>query len=257
MSRHVRLMLYDYVAGDLTTEEARACEEHLAGCPSCSDDLRGIREALRLLAPPADSAAEERGEEFWDTFADAVEGHLGTPPRRQIMADLPARIAAFTHDNRRPLLAGTGALALAAVAAFLFLRPGAEPAVPRLAAATATDTAAVKLHDYLRKSKVLLIGVENARREEGVPFDFAIERRQSRALVSEARFLRAQPLDARSARLVGEIEKIMIQLANTDERHDAGGVAIVRSGIRQNNLLFRIRMTESVLDAGAAERRSP
>jgi len=257
MSRHVRLLLYEYAAGELSPPEARACEEHIAACAACREELRALREALALIPRRQTPPAEERGEEFWRAFAAGVEERLPAPARRPF-AGMPEKIAAFFHDNRVPLLAGSGALGLAAIAALFFLGPRtANGPAPVADARAAGDTTAVLLHDYLRKSRVLLIGVENARAEEGIPLDFALERRQSRALVSEARFLRAQPLDARSARLVGELEKIMIQLANTDERHDAGGVAIVRTGIRQNNLLFKIRMTESVLDAGSAERRSP
>ncbi|HTO94835.1 MAG TPA: hypothetical protein VMM80_10665, partial [Bacteroidota bacterium] len=193
----------------------------------------------------------ERNEEYWRAFGDAVGERIRVPVRRRFLADAPAKVASFVHDNRRPLLAGSGVLALAALAALLVVKP---PVAPPIAAVTVADTAAIQLHDYLRKSKVLLIGVENTRPAGGSRLDLSLERHQSRALVSEARSLRRQPLDARSARLVGELEKIMIQLANTDERHYDAGIEIVRSGIRQNNLLFRIRMTESVLDAGAAER---
>jgi len=257
MSRHVRSLLCAYAAGELGEDDARRCAEHCAQCASCSGDLREIREALEVLAPPAVSPSEERDEEFWRAFAAGVEERLPAPRRRPIFAGIAAGIGTFIQANSRPLLAGSGVLALGALAAALLLRPVPPAGTITPPVAAATDTASVKLHDYLRKSKVLLIGVENARAEGGDPVDLSLERRQSRALVREARFLKGQPLDARSARLVGELEKIMIQLANSDKRHDAGGVEIVRSGIRQNNLLFKIRMTESVLDAGTAERNAP
>jgi len=254
MSRHVRHLLDEYAAGELTPEAARSCDEHIAGCPSCRADLREIREARAVLHRGLTLPSEERDEEFWRAFASSVEARLGTPARRNPFADAAARMAAFIHANRRPLLAGSGALAAAALAAFFWLRIPA-PGEPALAGGTGiADTAAAKLHDYLQRSKVLLIGVENARSAGGAPPDLSLERRQSRALVTEARLLRGEPLDARSARLVRELEKIMIQLSNTDERRD---VEIVRTGVRQNNLLFKIRMTESVLESGSAERTIP
>ncbi|HUI11531.1 MAG TPA: zf-HC2 domain-containing protein [Bacteroidota bacterium] len=257
MSRHVRLQLYEYAAGELSPPEARQCEEHLALCAACREELREMQEALALIPRRATPPSEERDKGFWRSFAARVEERLPATARPPAFRGVPERIASFVHASRVPLLAGSGALALAAIAAIILLGPHAETVPSPVAEAPAGDSAAVMLHDYLRRSQVLLIGVENARAEEGAPLDFDLERRQSRALVSEARVLREQPLDARSARLVGDLQKIMIQLANTDRRHDAAGVAIVRSGIRQNNLLFKIRMTESVLDAGFAERRSP
>ena len=64
MSRHIRALLYEYAAGELTADEARSCEEHLAGCPSCRNDLRKIREALALVSPPGVPPSAERDEKF-------------------------------------------------------------------------------------------------------------------------------------------------------------------------------------------------
>jgi hypothetical protein len=72
--------------------------------------------------------------------------------------------------------------------------------------------------------------------------------------VHEARYLRNQPLDARSAELVGDLEKIMIELANLEEEHDLPNVELIRTGIRRENLLFKIRMAENLLEAGVIER---
>ena len=61
-------------------------------------------------------------------------------------------------------------------------------------------------------------------------------------------------MEARSARLIGDLEKILIELANIEEDQDIPNVEMIRSGIRRENLLFKIRMTESYIQAGIQER---
>ena len=91
----------------------------------------------------------------------------------------------------------------------------------------------------------MTIGLRNARD----PGDFAVsaelERRISRQLAEESRLLRREPLDPRGSRLVDDLEKIFIGLANTRDEQWTQAVEIVRSGVEEENLLFKIRIAES------------
>jgi hypothetical protein len=162
--------------------------------------------------------------------------------------------------NGTHLLAGSGALAVIALAVLL-LRPSPPPETVPAAAETSApamrlEPAGVKLHEYLKKSRVLLVGVTNLKTDGDTPIDLSIERRQSRELIHQARVLKGEALEAHSAKLVGDLEKILIELANSDERRDAPDMEIIRSGIRHNNLLFKVRMTESALAAATYERNT-
>ena len=84
---------------------------------------------------------------------------------------------------------------------------------------------------------------------ENQQVDLSAERKYSRALLQEARYLKNQPMDNRSAKLIGDLEKILIQLANAKDQGDAPDVEIIRGGIHQENLLFKIRVAESVFDS--------
>ena len=70
------------------------------------------------------------------------------------------------------------------------------------------------MQKYLRKSRTLLVGVANMKVPEDQPADLHAEQQISRELVSEARALRQEPLDLHSARLINDLEKIQIELAN-------------------------------------------
>jgi hypothetical protein len=101
------------------------------------------------------------------------------------------------------------------------------------------------MNQYLRKSKVLLVGLENMKTGEGRTVDLTAERKASRALVDESRSLKQQPLDLHSVQLMNDVDKILIELANTDESESSPHVEMLRGGIRQENLLFKIRMAEN------------
>jgi hypothetical protein len=262
VSAHVRDILFDYLSGELPGEETASLEEHLAHCAACREDLRILRGAIDILPRGGKLPSEELDEQFWTSFPSRVEERIraGKETRTSLIADAADRITSFIHFNGTPLVAGSGALALIALALLLF-RPAPRPDPPADAetyapAPITTERDAVKLHNYLNQSRVLLIGVSNLRTGGETPIDLSVERRESRKLVHEARDLNRHALDARSAKLVGDLEKILIELANSGERHDVPDVEIIRSGIRHNNLLFKIRMTESALDAATYERNT-
>ena len=252
-------MLFDYLSGEVPREETASLEEHLARCAACREDLRILREAIDLLPGTGTPPSEERDEQFWTSFPARVEERISESrrPYTSFIANAADRITSFIHYNGTPLVAGSGALALIAFALLMF-RPAQETEPARAetheGAALTPEPEAVKLHNYLKKSRVLLVGVSNLRAGGKTPIDLSVERRESRELVHEARNLKRNSLDARSAKLVGDLEKILIELANSDERHDVPDVEIIRSGIRHNNLLFKIRMTESALNAATYER---
>ena len=263
MSAHVREKLFEYLTGDTLPEEAGSVEEHLSRCAACREDLRMLREAVGLLPRRGKLPSEERDEKFWASFPPTVEERIAMAKRSRtsVFAAAADQISSFVHFNRSPLLAGSGALAAIALAVLLFIRPAPEtaPAVAGHSLQQGTEAgnlepAGAQLHDYLKKSRVLLVGVSNMRTRDDNTFDLSVERRQSRELVHEARDLKRQSLDPRSAKLVGDLEKILIELANSDRRHDVPDVEIIRSGIRDHNLLFKIRMTESALAEAAYER---
>jgi hypothetical protein len=158
--------------------------------------------------------------------------------------------------HRRALIRLSGGLAaiIVLMAGVLLLRQAPQPDRHQLVEQPATDQqvpadiTAERLHNYFSKSKVLLVGISNMKTNETEPLDLSAERSASRDLIREARYLRGGPIDGRSARLMGDLEKILIELANAKEENGGPSVEILRGGIRQENLLFKIRMAESMFD---------
>jgi len=96
---------------------------------------------------------------------------------------------------------------------------------------------------------VLLIGISNLKTGAGEPVDLSVEQRASRDLVREARYLKQRPLDPRVDELIDSMSRILIEMANITRDNQIPNVEIVRSGIHQENLLFKIRMAETVYDS--------
>jgi hypothetical protein len=289
MSRHkdIRLALYDYAEGSLDEKRRAIVDGHLQSCEACRDDLRRIREALSLVARPERAASEARSEEFWTSFATAVEERIRKRSSRTTrVRDLGEGVLSYIFFHRGSFaLAGLAAAILVLVLIlvnrpaptreYVFVdsarskgiplerrsdtaretverEPGAsEPAQPARDEGTPLRVryADNRVSQYLRKSKVLLIGISNLKTGAGEPVDLSVEQRASRDLVREARYLKQRPLDPRVDELIDSMSRILIEMANITRDNQVPNVEIVRSGIHQENLLFKIRMAETVYDS--------
>ncbi len=257
MMRHrkIRLDLYEYLRGELPADESAKVEHHLAHCPRCADEADRLH---RLLAGPAQSLPEQaRPPEYWARFAEGVEQRIRAAEAGRNAVRRPVEIfRPVFHPWRRPALAALGGALAVVVVAVLLWRPAQPP--PRSPVLTEANLSgdepratSARMEQYLRKSKILLIGLTNARPEDGPNLDLSTEREASKQLIHEARYLESQPIDPRAARLIDRLNKILIELANMKEQGNLPDVEILRGGIHQENLLFRIRMAESYYDTTA------
>ena len=88
------------------------------------------------------------------------------------------------------------------------------------------------------------MGITNISAVQGQTVDLSVERQAARGLIRQARYLDQQSLDERSRELIKALERILLELANMKQEADLPDVEIVRSGIHQENMLFKIRMAE-------------
>jgi len=280
MTRHrkVRSLLYDYLVSGLDEGESRLVRDHLDRCAKCSRDADDLRALLAAFPPPSGSPAGDLPQSYWDEFVAGVERKLpeDSVPRRAGAAERAAGalrlipsavIDAFTF--RRPVpLAAMAASGVAVILLVLLMagREGGRPDSPADGAGMASgeipsdvtpaEGAVVTERDsvtdfdrrvgqYFRRSKTLLVGMANARPGEGDVVDLDAEKTVSRSLLAEARYLRYGPVDPRSWRLMEDLDEIMIELANMDSHTGESSVGMLRDGIRNRNLLFKLRMRET------------
>lgn len=256
MMKHHRIQkqLYDYLHEGVTPEIKAEIEQHLGTCGRCSAELRSLRSALAILPRPSSPPADERDAAFWDGFPAAVAERIAAEgpetggwlkPLRDIVHDLIV-------PQRRLLIAAGGAIAVVGtmiVGWNAWQHRAFEPGERVESIAVRTASADDPLGQYFRRSKVLLVGLSNMPTADGVPVDLSVERSTSRELIREARSFDDTPLDPRSTLLLRDLQKILIELANMEQTTDIPNVEIIRSGIRRENLLFKIRMAEATRDS--------
>ena len=256
MSKHtiIQGLLYDYLYGELGIEERARVDEHLSSCTQCTAALHSLKAITASFVEPSVPPSEERPPEFWENFALNVEHEIRRSSQRRTLARLPLEelIRSFFVFHRA--LAGTVGGAVAVVILIFLTWQWFPPSTPAGSEQHATvqataDTATQRVSQYFRKSKALLVGVTNMKSTEGQAVDLTYERRISRELIHEARYLKQQTLDKRSTRLINDLEKIMIGLANAKESPEKPGVDLIRDGIHQENLLFKVRMAEAMYDS--------
>ncbi|MBN4056134.1 hypothetical protein JYT20_00260 [Rhodothermus sp. AH-315-K08] len=102
---------------------------------------------------------------------------------------------------------------------------------------------------YLDRSKILLLGVVNfdPATEDPASLGSPHRSRLAQNLLQEASFLKTRLSRSDQQRLralVGELEVILLQLANLEERVDIPDIEIVRDGVDRNAILFKIDLEE-------------
>jgi hypothetical protein len=261
----IRLLLYDYIMDELQSAQHSRVEQHIRRCHRCAESLERLRETCWTLERKAVSPSQLRPDRYWEDFAARVEARLPRPEhhRVQFLHSLIASLGPLLQI--RPRLAfSVGVAVTAAVVGLLILRPAAtlevepEPEVHATQPPT-VDQSSERLGTYLRQSRALLVGLTNKDVQSEHRFDLEPEQLASRRLLKQSRHLRLQPLDTRSANLVNDVERIMIKLANTEGAGTPPDLQLIQNGIRDRNLLFKVRMAEQAYSSNrfvfASDRR--
>ncbi len=246
--------LYDLLQNQLNDDESRRVQQHLAECPSCTEDLNQLQRTLSML--PSYDPAEEKGKDFFNALAARIETEIRQQraPRLNTVTEFFQKIRLLAALRPAYAYGFGGALGMMILAVLFFVRLPERHVEYAATEQRLSDYELVHLRaqqrmsNYLQKSKTLLVGIANMKESDHEDVDFTAERKLSRNLVYEARYLKSQPIDERSARLVQDLQKILIELANLEETNDLPNVEMIRTGIDEENLLFKIRMAQASLD---------
>lgn len=252
----VQNALYNFLRNELSEEESKSIQHHLAACKSCTEEMNQLRHTLALLPSPSMDPADSKGKEFFDALALQIEQEIRQQrsSRTNFLIEFTEKIRSFVTLRPSYAYAFGGTLAVVVLAVLFVVRQPEQPVEYAGSKEQPSDyelahlQAQQRMSNYLQKSKTLFVGIANMKQGDSRNADFTAERRLSRNLVHEARFLGSQPMNERSARLLQDLQKILIELANLEETNDLPNVEMIRSGIDQENLLFKIRMAEASFD---------
>jgi hypothetical protein len=279
--RFVRSHLYEYHRGELTEQDRRDMEAHLAGCGNCRWELEAVRDSALLLDQHGQRPSEHRGELYWQQFATKVERRIESEREDEAAPSIVRQLLDAFVLHRKPFGIGfASALTLMMIAfgvwSVWFKGPPPQQAVSERSAmeSVGSEPAGVRnvsvetrAQDYLEQSKVLLIGLMNTDPKSLSSSTPVLQREReiSRRLVSESAVLTASlndPSQRRLKELISDLQLILVQIANLSTERDLPGVEIIKGGIEHKDIIFKInleeiqRTTASAVKTGSAAKKT-
>jgi hypothetical protein len=245
--------LVEYCGGE--TADRGAIEAHLRECAECRAQCESLRQVLTLAAampvPEPETAFEAR---LWRRIRPELA------PRKQ-------RIDWREWFTVRRLVP-VGALATMILAAFLAGRytsptqPGGQPVAQPAAQNTAQVRERILLvavGDHLDRAQSILLEISNAEPAAGGPtaaVDISREQQRAQELLGANRLYRqtaGQTGNAGVASVLGELEPLLVEIANSPGQVSSSDLDELRRRISARGLLLKVR----VLGSTVRERQQP
>lgn len=200
---------------------AAESRSHLAACSACREAFSSLRQTL-----------------------DACNSFEPPEPDPAFLARLPRFITPKVVDiaPRRSRVAWLAAAA-AVILSVAFFAGRASRQQPVVMAGLSQEARAriltITLADHLDRTELLLTEIANSS-------DPAVGGDRARDLVSEGRLLR-QSVTGATGELLDEVERFMLDVANSPDNKSAVQLAQWRERINQASLLFKVRILQSNL----------
>ena len=244
--RECRNMFVDALYAELELQEQTEFDRHLAECPDCMNEFSELRALARTMN---ERKRSELTETEWKIFWNELSPKLGGKSAdggKSILRRLSRGLR--TRPMIRYVLAGATLLIAGVLLGRVAFMPGQDLEVQRLTQRL-SDTEKILLNEraqnYLQRSKILLLGIMNS--SSVTPSSMSKEQDVSRSLIKEASNLRSALTDAdqqRMRKLIGDLEVILLQIANLQQHADYPGVEIVRGGVERSGLLLKINLEQ-------------
>lgn len=235
--------------GDLTPKEGHALMVHVETCVDCREAMELGAKTLNTLGKPS---LPELPDHFWEGYWLRLTQKMNGSTTTERSAWSIQRLE-FLHV-RWPLALRLATAAGIFVAGVLISRMWWTP--EQTAPITQTPPSPhqitpvnTRADDLLSRSKVLLIGLSSIGPEavSEKEFSFAPQRRASRELLAETAALRSAPgakTDRQFLQLMGQLEIVLLQIANLEAEQDISAVELVRTSIDREGLLLKINIEE-------------
>ncbi|MBN2408127.1 MAG: zf-HC2 domain-containing protein [Candidatus Aminicenantes bacterium] len=250
--KRCRDLLLPALYGELASEDKAFFEDHLASCPVCAAEFRAMTETLKTMSR---RVRPEPGQEFWEGYWDRLV-------RRMEKEDTPAEASSPSAGRRlgrifglspRWIFQAAAALVLVVLGIFIgrmVFSPRRVPVeIARQPVRTALDNPVVRARAYIDRSKPVLLALVNHDPASENPYalDLPSQKRISRELVNQAGALKSdlkEPGQRRLRELVGDLEIILLQIANLEAENDLEAVEFVKQGVESGGLLLKINLSE-------------
>jgi hypothetical protein len=254
----------------LAAEAEKHLDEHLQGCPGC----RELHSELGALKDLIDQHGHRephpaRLEHVWTRLEPELDRVDAASSDRQVTGTAPTMSRPIWWHLAR-LLPAAAALLLVGFGAGWWLG-GSGPAPLGQSAATDPSLASLPvevsadpgatiqeagssidadLRDYLESTRPLLLAIVNRETAGSLDeaLDLSVERRAAQRLATAAGPLVERLGEERRRRerdLVSELQLVLLQLANLEEREQAAALKMIQQMLANRSLLIQVELTEA------------
>lgn len=246
-----RLMV-DALYHELRPGQQKLFDKHLAGCQTCSAEYQQLSWTLKVMDQ---HEQPEIQPEFWSDYWARLSQRLPERPRRTFWPDWRSWFPPMELPGRPALIPIIAALLLVATGIFIgrttLLQPPGQGAPVQ---ATVFDPSVIAefnqlASSYLERSKMVLMGLDNfnPRLDDPAALNISSHRHLSQELLLQGRILRNHQVastDPRLQILIDEIERVLLQVANSGGDDPMWTIRMAQEGIDKNSILLRITLVE-------------
>jgi len=237
--RKCKKLMIEALYVELNASRQKAFEQHLSGCADCKSEFEAMRVTLGVMdRRTTPEPSFDYSENLWPN----VRRNIMEDEQPQSSSGRTWRMAGMRELRWVFRVATACTLIVVGILIDKYYLNGAveETPVPEMVQVSR------RTHDYLEKSKVLLLGVVNMDTEYGESgLKLKPQHKLSRELLKEAGYLK-QVLDAPDHRrlqtLVAELERILLQLVNLEENYDLETVDLIKSSVNNQGILLKINV---------------
>lgn len=236
------------------TEDAAAVEAHLATCVACREEFDRLRHVLGLVdVEEVPEPPQEFERQVWARLVPELETRKPSWLSRlfHLRSGSPFERASARQGPKWAYAGGVAALLLAAFVAGRFSRSPVVEAPGVVTTATVGNVServlVVAVVDHLDRSQMMLVELLNADPGQ-LPVDRGTEQSRARELVAENRLYRvsaAEAGDDAMSDVLDELERVLLEIANTPDDATAGDLEALRQRIDARGLLFKVRVVHS------------
>ena len=231
--------LIEYAGGDAA--DPREVEQHLGECAVCRENVEALRRVLAAASamevPEPDAGYEVR---MWRRVAGQLEPQPGRAWREW-----------FSLRRLMPACAIAGLVLAAFLLGRYWPRPETAPAAATVTPQVRERILLVAVGDHLDRAQSILLEISNAEPTLGgheKTVDISREQRRAEELLGANRLYRqtAQKTgDATVADVLGDLEPLLVELANSPSEVPASELEALRKRIEAKGLLLKVRVVSS------------
>ena len=246
-----RLMV-DALYQELNPDQQKQFEEHLSQCSQCAAEYERLSWTLKVMDQ---RELPDVQPDYWQDYWARLSERLPDRPRKIVWPEWRSWLPPLAVPGRPALVPVAAALLLIATGIFIgrttILRVPGQGAPMQ---ATVFDPGLIaEFNDlassYLERSKIVLMGLNNfnPRLDDPNALNISSHRHLSQEVLRQGRALRNHQVataDPRLQFLIDEIERVLLQVANSGGDDPMWTIRMAQEGIDKNSILLRITLVE-------------